>query len=475
MVAAGLVAKRAVERGLATKPWVKTSLAPGSRVVMDYLDRAGLTEPLARHRLRPGRIRLHHLHRELRTTAARRVRGSQRGRPVGGLGALGEPQLRRSHPPRGPDELPGLAAAGGGLRAGRHHGHRSDHRPAGRGQSNGRAGHPGRPVAHAPKTSPRPSRTSLTSEMFRRRYAAVFDGDERWQAVTTATGDTFEWDENSSYVLRPAFLEGLTMTAAPVTEVVGARVLAKLGDSVTTDHISPAGNISPSTPAGPLPVRTRCRTGRLQLLRGPSRQPRGDGTGHLRQRAAAQPVGPGHRRRVHPPPSRRRGDHHLRRRRAVRRRRDPAGDPGRQGVRIRLLPRLGGQRHRPPRGAGHHRRELRAHPPVQPHRHGGPPAPVRRRAGRGIVGTDRSRDLHHHRTRSPQRRGDTQVGGHPGRGRQTGGSSSRPGCGSTRRWRPSTTGTAASSPTCCARWPADPADPYRPGRPSRPAAGRTRR
>jgi aconitate hydratase len=78
----------------------------------------------------------------------------------------------------------------------------------------------------------------------------VFDGDERWREVATATGDTFSWDHGSTYVLRPPFLEGLTMTPAPVTEVVGARVLAKLGDSVTTDHISPAGNISPTTPAG---------------------------------------------------------------------------------------------------------------------------------------------------------------------------------------------------------------------------------
>ncbi|HEX3980078.1 MAG TPA: hypothetical protein VHW93_02590, partial [Acidimicrobiales bacterium] len=93
-------------------------------------------------------------------------------------------------------------------------------------------------------------RTSLTSDMFRQRYGAVFDGDERWQAVETATGATFSWDHDSTYVLRPTFLEGLTMTPAPVTEVVGARVLAMLGDSVTTDHISPAGNIGPTTPAG---------------------------------------------------------------------------------------------------------------------------------------------------------------------------------------------------------------------------------
>jgi len=86
--------------------------------------------------------------------------------------------------------------------------------------------------------------------MFRQRYGAVFDGDERWQAVATASGNTFSWDHESTYVLRPTFLEGLSMTPTPVTDVVDARVLAKLGDSVTTDHISPAGNINASTPAG---------------------------------------------------------------------------------------------------------------------------------------------------------------------------------------------------------------------------------
>ena len=83
----------------------------------------------------------------------------------------------------------------------------------------------------------------------RDRYGAVFDGDERWRSVATATGDTFSWDPDSTYVLRPPFLEGLTMTPAPVTGIAGARVLAVLGDSVTTDHISPAGTIGPTTPA----------------------------------------------------------------------------------------------------------------------------------------------------------------------------------------------------------------------------------
>jgi aconitate hydratase len=92
-------------------------------------------------------------------------------------------------------------------------------------------------------------RASLSSEEFRRRYASVFDGDEHWQSVSIAEGETFAWDSDSTYVLKPPFFEHMAPTPSPVTEITGARVLAVLGDSVTTDHISPAGNIGPNTPA----------------------------------------------------------------------------------------------------------------------------------------------------------------------------------------------------------------------------------
>jgi len=90
---------------------------------------------------------------------------------------------------------------------------------------------------------------SLGSDMFRRRYASVFTGDERWRAVSVAPGQTFSWNARSTYVLPPPFLEGMTRQPAPVANIEGARVLAVLGDSVTTDHISPAGSIGPTTPA----------------------------------------------------------------------------------------------------------------------------------------------------------------------------------------------------------------------------------
>jgi aconitate hydratase len=93
-------------------------------------------------------------------------------------------------------------------------------------------------------------RASLTSDMFRSRYSAVFDGDEYWHKVSTAAGETYAWQNDSTYVQNPPFFEGMTMTPAPVTDIADARVLAMVGDSVTTDHISPAGSIGPTTPAG---------------------------------------------------------------------------------------------------------------------------------------------------------------------------------------------------------------------------------
>jgi aconitate hydratase len=248
MVAAGLVARHAVERGLTPKPWVKTSLAPGSRVVMDYLDRADLTAPLAQlgfdlvgfgcttcignsGPLLPGiseAVRDHDLSVASVLSGNRNFEG--RIHPDVRMNYLASPPLVVAYALAGTMDIDLTVD------------------PLGTGAD-------GQPVLlsdlwPSPEEIDEAIRTSLTSEMFRQRYGAVFDGDERWQAVKTATGTTFSWDHDSTYVLRPTFLEGLTMEPARVTEVEGARVLAKLGDSVTTDHISPAGNISPTTPAG---------------------------------------------------------------------------------------------------------------------------------------------------------------------------------------------------------------------------------
>jgi aconitate hydratase len=248
MVAAGIVAERALERGMRPKPWVKTTLAPGSRVVMDYLDRAGLTAPLAAvgfdlvgfgcttcignsGPLLAGVSEAVHEH-DLSVASVLSGNRNFEGRihPDVRMNYLASPPLVVAYALAGTLDIDLTTE------------------PLG-------AGSDGTPVYLADlwPTADEVTDTinaSLTSDMFRQRYGAVFDGDERWQAVETATGDTFAWDTSSTYVLRPTFLEGLSMSPSPVGDITGARVLAKLGDSVTTDHISPAGNIAASTPAG---------------------------------------------------------------------------------------------------------------------------------------------------------------------------------------------------------------------------------
>ena len=134
MLGAALLARNAVEKGLTSKPWVKTSMAPGSQVVSDYYDKAGRVAVSGEAGLLPGRLRLHHLHRQHRTAARGDLEGHQRQRPVGHRGALGQPQLRGPHLPRRQDELPGLPAAGDRLRARRDHGLRLRDRAARRRQ-----------------------------------------------------------------------------------------------------------------------------------------------------------------------------------------------------------------------------------------------------------------------------------------------------------------------------------------------------
>jgi len=248
MVAAGLLARNAVARGLNSRPWVKTTLAPGSRVVMDYLDRAGLTEPLAAlgfdlvgygcttcignsGPLLPG-VSESVQSGELSVTSVLSGNRNFEGRihPDVRMNYLASPPLVVAYALAGTMDLDLTSEPLGTDRE-------------------------GRPVLlsdlwPSPEEVTEAIRTSLTSDMFRQRYDSVFEGDERWRAIETASGDTFAWDASSTYVLRPTFLQGLSMTPAAVTEVVGAHVLAKLGDSVTTDHISPAGNIRPTTPAG---------------------------------------------------------------------------------------------------------------------------------------------------------------------------------------------------------------------------------
>jgi aconitate hydratase len=248
LVGAGLLAKKAIERGLRAKPWVKTSLAPGSRVVMDYLERAGLTGPLEElgfflvgfgcttciGNSGPLLDGITDAVKEGDLSVAAVLSGNRnfegRIHPDVRLNYLASPPLVVAYALAGTMDVDLTSE------------------PIGDDAD-------GNPVMLSELWPPMDEvnetiRASLTSDMFRTRYAAVFDGDEYWRQVTVAEGETYAWQDDSTYVKNPPFFESMTMTPAPVTEIVDARVLVMVGDSVTTDHISPAGSIGPTTPAG---------------------------------------------------------------------------------------------------------------------------------------------------------------------------------------------------------------------------------
>ncbi len=248
LVAAGLVAKEAVSRGLTAKPWVKTSLAPGSRVVTDYLERAGLIEPLDQ------------LGFYLAGYGCTTCIGNTGPLLDGVSDAVNEHDLSvvsvlsgnrnfegRIHPDVKQNFLASPPLVVAYALAGTIDIDLSTE-PLGTGTD-------GQPVFLAdlwPSDADVAAavRASITPQMFEERYASAFGGDERWRAVPTTHEVTYNWEQQSTYVKLPPYFQGLTMEPGVVGDVFGARVLAKLGDSVTTDHISPAGSIRPNVPAG---------------------------------------------------------------------------------------------------------------------------------------------------------------------------------------------------------------------------------
>ena len=248
MLAAGMVAKKAAERGLKAKPWVKTSLAPGSRVVTEYLDDAGLTpylEEVGFFTVGYGcttcignsgplipevsqAVQEHDLAVVSVLSGNRNFEG--RINPDIKMNYLASPPLVVAYALAGTMDLDLYQE------------------PLGTGSD-------GQPVTLADLwPSPEEVQTvvnqALQTEMFGDKYASVYDGDEQWRALPTPEGDTFEWDGASTYIRRPTFFDGMGAEPDAVTDIAGARVLAKLGDSVTTDHISPAGAIKLESPAG---------------------------------------------------------------------------------------------------------------------------------------------------------------------------------------------------------------------------------
>jgi aconitate hydratase len=248
MLAAGLVAKKAVEHGLTTQPWVKASLAPGSKVVTDYLDDAGLTPYLDKLRFN--------------------LVGYGCTTCIGNSGPLSLEISKAIHD----DDLVTVAVLSGNRNF------------EGRINSDVRANYlaspplvvayalagtmdidlTNDPIGHNPEGKdvflkdiwPTQAevadavRKSVRSEMFHKQYGDVFNGDERWNSLPVPAGDLYEWDDSSTYVKNPPYFIGMPAQPAPVEEIQGARALAVLGDSITTDHISPAGSIKVQGPAG---------------------------------------------------------------------------------------------------------------------------------------------------------------------------------------------------------------------------------
>lgn len=248
MLAAGLLARNAVKKGLKAKPWVKTTLAPGSKVVTDYYEKAGLTkdlEDLGFFTVGYGcttcignsgplieEVSAAVQQNDLAVTAVLSGNRNFEGRinPDVKMNYLASPPLVIAYSLAGSMNF--------------------DFETDPLGQD--RDGNDVFLKDIWPDTAEVQSTidSSINKDMFTNQYASVFEGDERWRTLPTPTGATFEWDAESTYVRKPPYFDGMTMETTPVTEIVGARVLAKLGDSVTTDHISPAGNIKADSPAG---------------------------------------------------------------------------------------------------------------------------------------------------------------------------------------------------------------------------------
>src|SRR3989441_885300 len=248
MIAAGLLAKKAVEKGLHTRPWVKTSLAPGSKVVTEYLDRAGLTPSLEQLRF--------HLVGYGCTTCI----GNSGPLPEAVSAAIAEGELvtcavlsgNRNFEGRIQQEVRANYLASPPLVVAYALAGRIDldleREPLGTGKD----GTPVylRDVWPSPREVDALIRSSIQSAMFHKEYGEVFKGDERWAGLPVPKGDRFAWDPASTYIRRAPYFDGIPRTPGPIQDIRGARVLCLLGDSITTDHISPAGSIRKTSPAG---------------------------------------------------------------------------------------------------------------------------------------------------------------------------------------------------------------------------------
>ena len=248
MLGAGLLAKKAVERGLQVKPWVKTSLAPGSKVVTDYLAKAGLTPYLDKLKFNlvgygcttcignsgPLPDAIGHAIKENNLVAVAVLSGNRnfegRIHPLVRANYLASPPL-----------VVAYALVG-----------RMDVDLTNEPLGNDSAGKPVylHEIWPTPQEVEATVRQAVTREQYQKQYAAVYDGDEHWKGMAVPEGDLYQWDPHSTYIKLPPYFENMAKTAPPPADIHNARVLAVLGDSITTDHISPAGSIGVDTPAG---------------------------------------------------------------------------------------------------------------------------------------------------------------------------------------------------------------------------------
>jgi aconitate hydratase len=247
MLAAGVLAKKAVAKGLTSKPWVKTSLAPGSKVVTDYLTAAGVLPSLE--------------------SLGFHVVGYGCTTCIGNSGPLADPIVKQIH---GEGLVVSAVLSGNRNFEGRVHADVRanylaspplvvayalagkvdidwENEPIGQ---NGTGPVYLRDIWPTHEEVQKAVEESIKRESFLRIYGSVYDGDANWKALSVPTGNLYEWNPKSTYIANPPYFKGMTTTPPPVSEITGARVLALLGDSITTDHISPAGNIKKDSPAG---------------------------------------------------------------------------------------------------------------------------------------------------------------------------------------------------------------------------------
>jgi len=248
MIGAGLLAKKAVEKGLQSKPWVKTTLAPGSKVVTNYYEKAGLTPFLEKLGFNlvgygcvtcignsgplPVEVSKAVNDNDLAVAAVLSGNRNFEGRisPDVKMNYLASPPLVVAYSIAGSMD------------------HDFDKDPLGKDSTGNDVFL--KDIWPTPAEIQAVIDSVVSSEMFKKDYSSVFAGDHRWTSLATPTGKVFEWDARSTYVRKPPYFDGMPRNPVPVTDIKGARVLAKLGDSVTTDHISPAGSIKVDSPAG---------------------------------------------------------------------------------------------------------------------------------------------------------------------------------------------------------------------------------